>query len=113
MCTGGEEDDEKNRKNSSILKQNIFRHDICKVLRFAFDLFNRSRHHDKSLVDIITLTHSFLQMLEDYSKGKVLTITTDRTRKRKKQKKKGADAGHVQGEADADDGDFDPDKPDE
>ena len=115
QCVGGDEDDEKNRKNSHILKQNIFKHDICKILRFAFDLYNRTRHYETSLVEVITLTHAFLQMLEDYSKGKVMTIQTDKTRRRKKQKKRAADedAGFAQGEGSGDDGNFDPQKPDE
>ena len=37
---------------------------------------------------MIELTHLMLEMLEEYSKGKVLTIQTQKMRKVKKQKNK-------------------------
>ena len=49
QCTGREEVDEKNRKNSAILKSNIFKHDICKILRFGFELYNTRLHSEAQL----------------------------------------------------------------
>ena len=43
-CTDNTEEDEKNRKNSFILKSYVFRHEIWKLVVFAFKLFNPDRH---------------------------------------------------------------------
>lgn len=43
-CTDNTEEDEKNRKNSHILKSYVFRHEIWKLVVFAFKLFKPERH---------------------------------------------------------------------
>ena len=39
-CSDKTEEDEKNRKNAHILKTYIFRHELWKVVAFAFEIFN-------------------------------------------------------------------------
>ena len=67
-------EDERNKKNSKILTQNIFYHDMCVVSQFAFKQFDYKKHNVDFLADIIEFNHLMLEMLEEYSKGKVLTI---------------------------------------
>ena len=56
-CTDKNEDDEKNRKNSQILKAYVFRHELWKVVFFAFNLFNPQKHALEVLQDTIYLNH--------------------------------------------------------
>jgi hypothetical protein len=37
-CSGSDEQSEKNRKNSLILKSHIFKHDLVKIIYYSFDL---------------------------------------------------------------------------
>lgn len=45
MCSDNTDEDEKNRKNAHILKAYVFRHEIWKLVQYAFTLFNPARHH--------------------------------------------------------------------
>ena len=86
-CSGNEESDEKNRKNANILRAFIFRNDIVRICLFAFQMFTPYKHAPLFLQDIISFTHTYLEHLEEFSKGKMLMIKTGRRRKVKKQKK--------------------------
>jgi hypothetical protein len=79
--------DEKNKKNAMILQQNVFYHDLCRICKSAFLFYKEGIHHKQFLYDAIEFTNLFLEMLEEYSKGKVLTIKTHKKKKVKKQKK--------------------------
>jgi len=85
---GPTEDDEKNRKNAHLLKGYIFRQDICKICSFAYQLYKPARHNHQLLEDIVGFTHLFLEMLEEFSKGKIIKIQTQNKRKVKKSKAK-------------------------
>ena len=80
--------DERNQKNARILQANIFYNDLCIISQYSFKLFDYKKHHISFLQDIIEFNHIMLEMLDEYSKGKVLTINTQKKRKAKKQKKK-------------------------
>lgn len=82
-------DDERNHRNAKILQANIFYNDLCIISQFALKLFDPKKHHISFLQDSIEFTHIMLDMLDEYSKGKVLTIQTHKKRKVKKNKKKG------------------------
>lgn len=56
-CSDKTEDDEKNKKNSHILKSYVFRHEIWKLVVFAFKLFHPERHALEFLQDTIFLNH--------------------------------------------------------
>ena len=49
-------------------------------------MYNPQRHSFEFLQDTIYLNHLLIQMLEEFSKGKVLTVKTQRTVLRKKRK---------------------------
>ena len=68
--------DERNKKNAQILQANIFYNDMCIISQFSFKLFDYKKHHISFLQDIIEFNHIMLEMLDEYSKGKVLTINT-------------------------------------
>jgi len=78
--------DEKNQKNAKILQANIFYHDLTIISQFAFKMFDHKKHNVQFLHDIVEFNHIMLEMLDEYSKGKVLTIQTQRKRKVKKNK---------------------------
>lgn len=69
-------EDERNKKNATILQQNIFYHDLCKISKVALVLYEQGAHSKQLLHDAIEFTHIMVDMLEEYSKGKVLTIQT-------------------------------------
>ena len=75
-CSDTTEDDEKNRKNAHILKAYVFRHEIWVIVKFAFSMFNNARHSTRFLEDTILLNHILINMLEEFSKGKILTVKT-------------------------------------
>lgn len=81
-------DSEKNQKNAKILQANVFYNDLCILSQYSFKLFDPRRHNTSFLTDIIEFTHLMLEMLEEYSRGKVLTIQTQQKRKKKKTNKK-------------------------
>ena len=79
----------------------MFYYDLVKISKFAFTLFEPNTHHKQFLHDIIEFNDLMLRMLEEYSKGKVLTIQTHKRKKVKKNKKKSKKANFY-GEMDRD-----------
>lgn len=75
-----------NRKNSQIMLQNIFHHDITKALRIGLDFCQKGVLNDEVLKTLVELINIFFDLLESYSKGKVLTLQTDKLVKKKKSK---------------------------
>lgn len=90
-CSEKTEEDEKNRKNSQILKAYVFRHELWKVVFFAFNLFNPAKHALEVLQDTIYLNHLLIQQLEDFSKGRILKVRTQKKTMRKKRRDNQAD----------------------
>ena len=83
-------------------------------MHFGFYLYNSARHNEGFLSDLISFTHTYLEHMEQYSKGKTLKIRTQKKRKVKKQKgRKLGNTQHDSQEEDQGDKDFDPDRPDE
>mgnify|MGYP000932345905 CR=1 FL=1 len=76
------------RRAAQIITQNLFYHDITKILRIGFNYLNPEVHDPKLYTDMIELVGIFFDMLEEYSKGKILAIQTDRRIKKKKLKAK-------------------------
>ena len=78
-------DDEQNIKNAKILQTNVFYKDLCIIARVALKLYDTNLHNVQFLHDAVEFTHLMLEMLEEYSKGKILMI---RDQKKKKKVKK-------------------------
>ena len=76
------------RRAAQILTQNIFYHDVSKILRIGFNYLNPEVHEPKLTQNLIGLVGVFFDMLEEYAKGKVMTIQTEKKLKIKKKKKK-------------------------
>ena len=75
-------EDETTKRNATILKQNIFYHEVSKVCRHAF-LYWVAGFSPKSFLDeIVEFIDIVYTMLKDYSKGKLLTIRTERLSRR-------------------------------
>jgi hypothetical protein len=66
--------DEKNQRNAKILSSNVFYNDLCIVSQYSLINFDPKKHNSSYLHDSIEFTHLMLEMLDEYSKGKVLTI---------------------------------------
>ena len=49
-------------------------------------MYTPGKHNEQFLQDLISFTHTFLEHMEQYSKGKMLMIKTQKTRKVKKRK---------------------------
>lgn len=112
-CSGTDEQSEKNRKNSLILKSHIFKHDLVKILYYCFELNDPQKHNQQFLVDIVTFNHEFLACLEEYSKGRVFTINTGEKRMVKKKKNVLPKKKGLTDELSEPDDDFNPENPDE
>ena len=67
-------EDERNKKNASILQSNVFHHDLMRVARAAISLYDPKNHSKQFLHDTIEFIHLMTSMLEEYSKGKVMTV---------------------------------------
>lgn len=80
-------DDEKNQRNAKILQTNVFHKDLITVALYAFKAFDPSNHSWDFLYDTIEFTHIMLQMLDEFSRGRVLTIYTNKVRTKKVKKK--------------------------
>jgi hypothetical protein len=86
LCTTKDSPEcEKNRRNSQILKSYIFRHELIRVIKFAFSLYNPMRHSSEFLQDICIFTDLTLDMLQEFTKGKVWKVKTERKVLRKKK----------------------------
>ncbi|EGR31245.1 Yip1 domain protein [Ichthyophthirius multifiliis] len=71
--------------------QNIFHHDIIKALRIGFEFCKKGLLEDQILKCLLRLIIGFFDLLEGFSKGKVLTLQTNKqVRKKKKKEKKNA-----------------------
>ena len=79
-------DSEQNKQNAKILSQNVFYHDLCCISQYALTLFDERKHSNQYLMDVVEYTHLMLEMLDEYSRGKVLTIQTQRKHKVKRKK---------------------------
>ena len=86
-CSDSDEASEKNRKNANILRGFIFRNDIVRICLFAFQMFVPQKHSQLFIQDVISFTHTYLEHMEEFSKGRMLMIKTGRRRKVRKQKK--------------------------
>lgn len=75
------------RKNANALMANMFRHDIARIFKIGFHQIT----HEKILRTLIMVDYKFFKLLSEYSKGKVLTIQTNRLLKRKKTKREAQD----------------------
>lgn len=75
------------RKNANALMANMFKHDIARIFKIGFHQIT----HEKILRTLILVTHKFFKLLSEYSKGRVLTINTNRMLKVKKPKKQRVD----------------------
>ena len=85
-------------------------------------MYSPDRHNHTFLEDLMTFTHIFLEHLESFSKGKILTIKTAKMRKIKKKNKKNQKKATQRREESIDEdggnesangAEFDPRKPDE
>lgn len=111
-CNGPDEQAEKNRKNSVILKSHIFKHDLVKVIHYCFKMYKPDQHNPQFLIDVATFNHEFLASLEEYSKGRVFTIATGQRKMYKKKKVAPRKKGLTDELSEPDD-DFNPEEPDE
>ena len=72
------------RKNANALMANMFRHDIARIFKIGFHQIV----HERILQTLVIVNYKFFKLLSEYSKGKVLTIQTNKMLKPKKTKKK-------------------------
>jgi hypothetical protein len=84
--SGDDEMSERNRKNATVLRSYIFRHQIFELVHFGFQIYCPGRHSEQFLQDLIQFNHIFTEHMEQYSKGKMLTIKTQKRRKVKRKK---------------------------
>lgn len=76
-------DDEKNKKNARILQTNVFHKDLISVACYAYKMYDARNHSNQFLYDTVEFTHIMLSMLDEFSRGRVLTIYTNKVRTRK------------------------------
>jgi hypothetical protein len=102
------------RKNSNALMAHMFRHDIAKVLKEGFFLVGS----EEIIENLIHICYIFFKLLNEYAKGKILTIQTNRLVKKKKKTKKEKELekeekeleGFIEKDSDSDSGDGDYEK---
>lgn len=63
----------------------MFSRDIMSVVRHALKMFDPKKHSIQFLYDTIELNQVMLSMLDEYSKGRVLKVETNKTRRVKKK----------------------------
>ena len=100
-----------------------------RVCLFAYQMYNPGKHSPLFIKDVISFTHTFLEHLEEFSKGRMLMIKTGKRRKVKKNKRQMAAmqtqdnnlsgdendddiSDKEEGAAKEKDAEFDPEKPD-
>jgi hypothetical protein len=91
----------KNKKNASILKSFLFQNagtNVFSMCHFAFKMYRAQAHAQSFLVDTLTLMHHFLAMVDEHSRGKVITI-----RRRKKNAEYATGGGKKKKRGDSDD----------
>lgn len=76
---------ENTRRNAQILLQNIFYHEMMKISRRAFDYWKAGLNEVKFLEEIIEFNTISMKLLEEYSKGRVLTVRTEKLVKSRRE----------------------------
>ena len=72
---------EKMERNASILQQKVFSLDLFKLLKFGMAKYNQKIHPEYYLILVLRFSDLMLMMLEEYSKGRILTIQTHRKKR--------------------------------
>lgn len=75
---------DKAKKNAQILLQTVFYREISTVCKRSFEYWRAGINDKEFLEDIAEFAHLTFKLLEDYSKGKLLTVRTERLRKAQK-----------------------------
>lgn len=78
---------EEHKKNALILMQSIFKHDIVRLVRIGYYYIVPGILNDEFVKILTEFIMIFFDLLQMYSRGKTLTIQTDRRITRKKKKK--------------------------
>ena len=81
-----ESNHEEIKKNGQILLQNIFYHEMSAVCRKAFSYWKDGVSPVSFLTDIVQFVHVTFKLLEEYSRGKVLTVQTNKVARREKRR---------------------------
>ena len=74
------------RKNAQILMQKIFTQDNSRLLKMGFNHYNPEVHDPRLGETLVEFLGIFFELLEEYSKGKILKIQTDQRMIKKKIK---------------------------
>jgi Timeless protein len=75
---------ETTRRNGQILMQTVFYREVSVICKKSFEYWRAGVNDKEFLEDIIEFTYLTFKLLEDYSKGKSLTVRTERILKSKK-----------------------------
>lgn len=75
---------DKAKKNAQILLQTVFYREISIICKRTFEYWRAGINDKEFLEDIVEFAHLTFKLLEDYSKGKLLTVRTERLRKQQK-----------------------------
>ena len=76
---------ETTKRNAQILLQTVFYREMSIVCRKCFDYWRAGVNDKEFLEDILEFTYLTFKLLEEYSKGKALTVRTERMLKSKKR----------------------------
>ena len=76
---------ETTKRNAQILLQTVFYREMSIICRKSFDYWRAGINDKEFLEDLVEFSHITYKLLEDYSKGKVLTVRTERMIKSKKK----------------------------
>jgi len=77
---------EVSRTNAQILLQNLFHHDLTKVIRIAVSYCIEGQMRDEPLQMLVEVIAKFFDLMELHTQGKVMTLQTDRLIRRKRQR---------------------------
>lgn len=72
------------KRNAQILLQTVYYREMSILCRKSFEYWRAGINDKEFLEDIVEFTHLTFKLLDDYSKGKALTVRTERVLKTKK-----------------------------
>lgn len=74
------------KSNATILQKKIFSLDVFRLIKFGIETFNSKIHPQYHIICMLRFSDLAIMMIDEYSKGRTLTIQTHKKMRKKVQR---------------------------
>lgn len=90
---------ERMKNNATILQKKIFSLDVFKLIKFGIETFDEKIHAQYHIICMLRFADLAIMMIDEYSKGRTLTIQTHRKKWKKIQREENEENESMIGDA--------------